>query len=237
MTLVDSVNLWMILNSNEFYFQSSDIDVRIDKQHIYHIIMAQYADLECVYADTSYMHKNVELFWKKNKDRIKRLLDTLDLEYNPIENYSTVETGNLDANGTKKFTQKDNTNFTKNFTQKDNTNSTKDESIDSENKHFVSAFNNINGEDVEQTRDTVHTTDNTTFNENYNSGQDTKYNEDYNSGQDTGTTDHEETLGTKKGLTNLSYQELIDKQRRTIQFDIDDWILREFAKDLLISIW
>lgn len=213
MTLVDSVNLWMILNNNEFYFQSSDIDVRIDKEHIYHIIMAQYADLECVYADTSYMHKNVELFWKKNKDRIKRLLDTLDLEYNPIENYSTVETGKLDANGTKKFNQKDNTN------------STKDETIDSESKHFVSAFNNINGEDVEQTRDTAHTTDNT------------KFNEDYSSGQDTGTTDHEETLGTKKGLTNLSYQELIDKQRRTVQFDIDDWILREFAKDLLISIW
>lgn len=213
MTLVDSINLWMILNNNEFYFQSSDIDVRIDKQHIYHVIMAQYADLECVYADTSYMHKNVELFWKKNKDRIKRLLDTLDLEYNPIENYSTVETGKLDANGTKKFNQKDNTS------------STKDETIDSEGKHFVSAFNNINGEDVEQTRETVHTTDNT------------KFNEDYNSGQDTGTTDHEETLGTKKGLTNLSYQELIDKQRRTIQFDIDDWILREFAKDLLISIW
>lgn len=213
MTLVDSVNLWMILNNNEFYFQSSDIDVRIDKEHIYHVIMAQYADLECVYADTSYMHKNVELFWTKNKDRIKRLLDTLDLEYNPIENYSTVETGKLDANGTKKFNQTDNTS------------STKDETIDSESKHFVSAFNNINGEDVEQTRDTVHTTDNT------------KFNEDYKSGQDTGTTDHEETLGTKKGLTNLSYQELIDKQRRTVQFDIDDWILREFAKDLLISIW
>lgn len=175
--------------------------------------MAEYADFECVYADTSYMHKNVELFWEKNNDRIKRLLDTLDLEYNPIENYSTVETGNLEAKGTKKFTQKDNTN------------STKDETIDSESKHFVSAFNNINGEDVEQTRDTAHTTDTTSFNE------------DYNSGQDTGTTDHEETSATKKGLTNLSYQELIDKQRRTVQFDIDDWILREFAKELLICIW
>lgn len=213
MTLVDSVNLWMILHNNEFYFQSSDIDTRIDKDHIYHIIMSQYADLECVYSDTTYMHKNVELFWIKNKDRIKRLLDTLDIKYDPIENYSTVETGNLDANGTKKFTQKDNTS------------STTDETINSESKHFVSAFNNINGEDVEQSRDTANTTDNTSFNE------------DYNSGQDTGTTDHEETLHTKKGLTNLSYQELIDKQRRTVQFDIDDWILREFAKDLLICVW
>ena len=213
MTLVDSVNLWMILNNNEFYFESCNIDKRIDKQHIYHIIMSQYADLECVYADTSYMHKNVELFWEKNADRIKRLLDTLDLTYDPLENYSTVETGKADANGTKKFDQKDNTS------------STKDETIDTESKHFVSAYNNVQGEDVEQTRDTIHTTDNT------------KFNEDYTSGQNTGTTDHEETLDTKRGITNLSYQELIDKQRRTVQFDIDDWILREFAKDLLISIW
>ena len=136
MTLVDSVNLWMMLHNNEFYFQSSDIDTRINKDHIYHIIMSQYADLECVYSDTSYMHKNVELFWIKNKDRITRLLDTLDIKYDPIENYSTVETGNLDANGTKKFTQKDNTS------------STTDETINTESKHFVSAFNNINGEDV-----------------------------------------------------------------------------------------
>lgn len=189
MTLIDSINLWQIKNDDKFYFESMDIDERIDKHYLFDLIVTQYMNMQVLYADTKLYHRTVELFFLKNKDRISKLLDTIDLKYNPIENYSATENGTSIKTGNK------------------------NSNLNNEDKHYVSAYNNVAGEDVLSTRDASVGSENT------------------NTGED------EATELKKSGLVSSSYQELIDKERKTALFDIDDFILKEFAKELLISIW
>lgn len=213
MTLIDSINLWRLQNQNEFYFKDVVLDERLNKEDLYNMILTEYMNMLVLYANPQFFKTTVKLFFLKNKDRISNLIDTTVLKYDPLENYSTIETGKLDRTGTKGFTQAD--NRTENITREGNTTST----------HYVSAFNNVQGEDVEQYRDVISAKETVVDTENYTSAQDTN------------TKDNEETLGTKKGITNLTYQDLVEKQRKVVQFSIYEWILKEFAKDLLVAIW
>lgn len=175
--------------------------------------LTEYMNMLVLYANPQLFKTTVKLFFLKNKDRISDLIDTTVLNYDPLENYSTVETGKLDRTGTKGFTQAD--NRTENIAREGDTTST----------HYVSAFNNVQGEDVEQNRDVIKAKEKVVDTENYTSAQDTN------------TKDNEETRDTKKGITNLTYQDLVEKQRKVVQFSIYEWILKEFAKDLLVAIW
>lgn len=213
MTLIDSINLWRLQNQNEFYFNDIVLDERLNKEDLYNMILTEYMNMLVLYANPQLFKTTVKLFFLKNKDRISDLIDTTVLNYDPLENYSTVETGKLDRTGTKGFTQAD--NRTENIMREGDTTST----------HYVSAFNNIQGEDVEQSRDVIKAKEKVVDNENYTSAQDTN------------TKDNEETRDTKKGITNLTYQDLVEKQRKVVQFSIYEWILKEFAKDLLVAIW
>lgn len=213
MTLIDSINLWRLQNQNEFYFNDIVLDERLNKEDLYNMILTEYMNMLVLYANPQLFKTTVKLFFLKNKDRISDLIDTTVLNYDPLENYSTVETGKLDRTGTKGFTQAD--NRTENINREGDTTST----------HYVSAFNNIQGEDVEQNRDVIKAKEKVVDTENYTSAQDTN------------TKDNEETRDTKKGITNLTYQDLVEKQRKVVQFSIYEWILKEFAKDLLVAIW
>lgn len=213
MTLIDSINLWRLQNQNEFYFNDIVLDERLNKEDLYNMILTEYMNMLVLYANPQLFKTTVKLFFLKNKDRISDLIDTTVLNYDPLENYSTVETGKLDRTGTKGFTQAD--NRTENITREGDTTST----------HYVSAFNNVQGEDVEQSRDVIKAKEKVVDTENYTSAQDTN------------TKDNEETIDTKKGITNLTYQDLVEKQRKVVQFSIYEWILKEFAKDLLVAIW
>lgn len=213
MTLIDSINLWRLQNQNEFYFNDIVLDERLNKEDLYNMILTEYMNMLVLYANPQLFKTTVKLFFLKNKDRISDLIDTTVLNYDPLENYSTVETGKLDRTGTKGFTQAD--NRTENIVREGDTTST----------HYVSAFNNVQGEDVEQNRDVIKAKEKVVDTENYTSAQDTN------------TKDNEETRDTKKGITNLTYQDLVEKQRKVVQFSIYEWILKEFAKDLLVAIW
>lgn len=213
MTLIDSINLWRLQNQNEFYFNDIVLDERLNKEDLYNMILTEYMNMLVLYANPQLFKTTVKLFFLKNKDRISDLIDTTVLNYDPLENYSTVETGKLDRTGTKGFTQAD--NRTENITREGDTTST----------HYVSAFNNVQGEDVEQSRDVIKAKEKVVDTENYTSAQDTN------------TKDNKETRDTKKGITNLTYQDLVEKQRKVVQFSIYEWILKEFAKDLLVAIW
>lgn len=213
MTLIDSINLWRLQNQNEFYFNDIVLDERLNKEDLYNMILTEYMNMLVLYANPQLFKTTVKLFFLKNKDRISDLIDTTVLNYDPLENYSTVETGKLDRTGTKGFTQAD--NRTENIAREGKTTST----------HYVSAFNNVQGEDVEQSRDVIEAKETVVDTENYTSAQDTN------------TKDNEETRDTKKGITNLTYQDLVEKQRKVVQFSIYEWILKEFAKDLLVAIW
>lgn len=233
MTLIDNVELWRMMHNDAFYFESMQIDERLDKHYVYDIIMTQYMNMTTLYSDTELYHKAIELFWVKNKDRISKLLDTLEIEYNPIENYSTIETGTAERKGSKDLSKNGETNSTINKTVDASVN--KSTNTETEDKHFVSPYNNVNGNDVGASRDTGTASEHSTEDSTETTTQTGK--ETSEATEKTSTGENETTLGTKKGITNLSYQELIEKQRRTVMFDIDDFILKEFAKELLISIW
>lgn len=42
---------------------------------------------------------------------------------------------------------------------------------------------------------------------------------------------------TRDGINRYTYQQLIDQQRKSVEFHADDYILRYWAKELMIGIW
>lgn len=42
---------------------------------------------------------------------------------------------------------------------------------------------------------------------------------------------------TTTGLSRHSYQDLIEQQRNVVNFHVDDYILRDWAKELMVAVW
>lgn len=212
------------------------IDPRIDKMYLFTLLMREYRHMMCYEEDFDQFTWQVDAFFFKHAETIKRLLDSVDMTFDPLQNHGmkTVrdfdrtqniqEKGTSDTTGTMKGTKtntqqtltdkndvKDTTEDTtgnvkevgsENSTQdstdsksksteatRDITDSTQrsssgeettsetshetdsktDSETGSEDKtrtHYVSAFNQTSGNDVEDERETNHTGSSSTINSN-----------------------------------------------------------------------
>lgn len=205
MTLIESIQVWELRNEGRHWFDDFTLDSRIKRDYLYKQILSEYRDIKTVYSDSELFHDTVKAFFIMESDTITRLLDTYELEYNPIENYNKTTTVDRDLTGKIDYTQGDEAHDRR----------------EEEDDHYVSAFNNPTGDSVLQTKDTSVETDENS----------------YNSTRKTDSKNTEDVKQHETGITSSSYQELIDKQRKTVQFNIVKWILTEFCRHLLVGLW
>ena len=193
MYLIESIEVWKIRNPDTDYLDSVEMDSRLDKALLMDLLLSEYSEMDVVNTNSIAMHTAVENLFKKYKDNIKRLLDTLDLEYNPIDNYKTVEKRTLG------------------ITESEN----KGNNYSGEDTKYVSAYNQLDNSDTKERRDVSET-------------------DEYSTSE--GNTNEDETI-LKTGMVNGNYQDLISKERELAKFNIYNYILQIFAKELLIAQW
>lgn len=96
------LNFFDILAIRPNFFDDADIDARLDKEEIKMAILERCGTLLPLYTNSEMFKTFSDSFFKRRKTIITKLIDTTELEYNPIHNYDRSETltREYDENGT-----------------------------------------------------------------------------------------------------------------------------------------
>lgn len=96
MTLVDLCEIYAIktgAGSNyAAIFADSEIDPRIGVVPFFNLLCQKFGNCEPIFNTTEVFKLFSDAWFNRNNDTIKRMLDALAMEYNPIENYDRTET-------------------------------------------------------------------------------------------------------------------------------------------------
>lgn len=198
-----------LYNYDNTLFDTMQVPAGVDKVNVLvPNLLADLAELEVIYPDPAVMKTIIEVWSKKQLPVWSKLMDTVNLEYNPIYNkdgyYEETETRDLE-----------------------NINSTTDiinETVTDEgsNTNSVSAFNSNTFENRE--KDTI-------ANERSSEAQ----NSTTSSNTDTGTVSRERHEYGNIGVTTT--QQMIKEEREVSQFNIVNYIIEDFKQRFCIMVY
>lgn len=260
MTLLDIIEVYNINNGNDLnditaIYEDIELDSRLDKEVLAGVLLDECGAMTSIYNVTSTFKYFSNLFFKKYKWNIKKLVDTLEAEYDPLKNRSLewTETSDIQQNlvtdedvsesrtkgntGTQTKTLDEKVEFSEDNSKSSDFDSTETNTVSAMNSNnylpdtqrVVDSTTSENGEvsSTDETDATSVRTDNLT--ETIAASTDRDKNEDLDWDE---TDTHEES-----GTVNTDYQTLIEKERKVAQFSIYGWIAKKYAKELFLLVY
>ena len=275
-TLIDIIQIGNFntekdLNDTDWLYGDIDIDDRLDKDILIDSIIDQCGAMRAIYNTTPIFKRFSDNFFKKYKWNIGKLIDTLELKYDPIINKSVnwTETTSIEQNldteeGIEENREKSNTGTqtkadTGTQTKADTGTQTKADTGTQSNvynetqENTISAMNSstyqpdnkkeTDGDNTRTDNLTSTRTDNltSTRTDNLTSTRTDDLSETINATNDRNKNENltwEETDTHKEdGLNNITFQELIEKERKVAEFSIYNWITKKYAKELFLLVY
>lgn len=228
MNLIDILTEYAIAHdhSDELFLMLQDytIDNRISRETLNRIIIKDLGTMRPITSYTEVYKMLVDTFFEKYEDNIKRLLDTLDIEYNPLQNKNITEIETIGE--TEQRESSGHINNTDSYT----TNVDNVETGTDINEKQVSAFDATTYQNKDKNTDTRNLrTDNDTT----HSGTTTSViTSDVDTDRDV---TRNKTIAGKDG--NDSMQDLIKEERRLAEFNIYNWIIEQMRKELFLLVY
>lgn len=111
------LNFFDILAIRPNFFDDADIDNRLDKEEIKMAILERCGTLLPLYTNSEMFKSFSDSFFKQRKNIISKLIDTTELNYNPIDNYNRVEEINRKYDETNENTTQTDETATRNSEQ------------------------------------------------------------------------------------------------------------------------
>lgn len=220
MTFLDMIEMYNVKVGNDLdnidsLFTDAWIDERLDKHVLAGVLLDKCGAMRCLYETTNTFKFFSDNFFNKYHWNIKKLVDTVEAEYNPLVN--------------KKLTWTETTDIEQNLdTDEDRSkqNTGTQGAIYSENEtNTISAMNSSTYE-PDNKRDI--------------SGSNTRtdnLNESINASKDENLTWDETDVHTEEGIINTTYQDLIEKERKQAQFNVYNWIADKYTKELFLLVY
>lgn len=198
----------------DYYWLWKDIvlDSRLDKEVLITSILRELSDSTPIVGTVGGFKTQSDAFFKRWKQQISKLIDTMELEYNPIWNVDgdTWETRDIDRERQESVGD----DFTRNQTDTD----------DGTREHQVSADNSsaYQPESYDKTHDGSSTNETT--------------GRDINTNETEGTADrfHQKRTGNI-GVTTT--QKMINEERELQEFNIYNWIVNKYNVELFLRVW
>ena len=220
MTFLDMIEMYNVKVGNDLdnidsLFTDAQIDERLDKHVLAGVLLDKCGAMRCLYETTNTFKFFSDNFFKKYEWNIKKLVDTVEAEYNPLVNkkLTWTETTDIEQNlDTDEDRSKQNTGTQGAIYSESETNT-------------ISAMNSSNYE-PDNKRDI--------------SGNNTRtdnLNESINASKDENLTWDETDIHTEEGIINTAYQDLIEKERKQAQFNVYNWIADKYAKELFLLVY
>lgn len=219
-----TLDLMGIYNYDPTILDLMQIPAAIDRQTLIDNLIMETAEMEILYSNADFLKSAIGSWSAKNLHVWEKLYDTTQYEYNPIWNKdgTIVELETRDLKGSDHTT--DNTDRVDNLQDKE----TRD--LKDKNLHSVFGFNSDNA--APEGMDEGEYKGNDTFDHTGRQDLDRTFDK---ATTDTGTVKHERTEQGNIGLT--STQELIEKQRSVVEFNIMDVIIKDFMQRFCIGVY
>lgn len=237
--------LWEINNPDKSYFDDIPIHAFVDKEALLDLIVMECGDLRTIDSNSGFFYERVKMFFKIHKWNIDKLCESLQYEYEPLENYHGIEDRKVDRDvAFDSVTDRDQTDdrVTDRGWSEKGTN-------DEQDVHYISAYNDKEsperigtdslGRPIYKFNDTEHDRDTIDISYQKSGDEDISVNdvlaEDIrkNDVTDEDIVEHK----TKSGNNGQSYQSLIEEERKQAQFNVYKWILNHWFHEMVISVW
>lgn len=211
MNLIDTLDMYAMLNDSDEMFlmlQDYTLDNRIDRTTLNTVIIKDLGAVRPITTDCTMFKLLLEAFFNKYSYNITKLVDTMYLEYSPL-NTKDIDHTLTEIENRHSVGDIDNTD-----TYSTNTDSTE--------TNTVSAYDSNSYQPHDQTvgdNDVEH------------SGETTS---DIESTVDTEKNLTENTSG-KDGDT--SYQSLLEQERKASEFNIFNWIIQRMREELFLLVY
>lgn len=228
MNLVDIIQVFNMNSGNDIddmekFYADIDIDERIDKSTLVGVLLDECGAMDVLYSTTGTFKYFSDNFFKKYKWNIGKLLDTLDLEYDPIKNKNVewTETTSIEQNL-----------------------DTAEESGENRNRKNTGTQKNEYGEDETNTISAMNSGSYQPDNKSEKEGSNTRtdnLNEDITSSKDRNKNEaltwEETDKHVESGTNDIIVQDLIEKERRVAQFSVYGWIAKKYAHELFLLVY
>ena len=89
------ITLWGFYNyTDKELFKDIRLPEGIDKEELVNLIMIECGDLFPYYQQPTYLKMQIDNFFNRKYDGFSKMVEALNMEYNPIENYDRMEEWN-----------------------------------------------------------------------------------------------------------------------------------------------
>ena len=219
-----TLDLMGLYNYDPTILDLMQIPSALDRQTLIDNLIMETAEQEILYSNAGFLKQAIGSWSAKNLHKWEELYDTTQYEYNPIWNKdgTIIETETRDLAGTDHTT--DNTDRVDNLQDKE----TRD--LNDKNLHSVYGFNSDSAAPESQDEGEYKGTDTN----DHTGRQDIDRTFD-KATTDTGTIKHERVEQGNIGLT--STQQLIEEQRKVVEFNIMDVIIKDFMQRFCIGVY
>ena len=245
MTLQDSVQMWMIANPTKTHSDWFDFIVDtnglLDKNALWEYLYMEYIDMTVIDSNSGAFHERVKTFFDTHRWNIDKLVNTMNLEYDPLHDYEwhqkrrTDREQSVETIGNREQQDVYEENMVDVYENDGSTGGT--------DVHLISAFNDTESPigtpsryvDSEQYRDTHSAT-------HEDQGTDDREIQGSRGIKEDTTKDEELVEGIddsirREGLKNNTFQDLIEQERRTAEFNIYKWIGKHFCLECCVAVW
>lgn len=228
MNLVDIIQVFNMNSGNDIddmekFYADIDIDERIDKSTLVGVLLDECGAMDVLYSTTGTFKYFSDNFFKKYKWNIGKLLDTLDLKYDPIKNKNVewTETTSIEQNLDTAEESGENRNRKNTGTQKNE--------YDEDETNTISAMNSGSYQPDNKSEKEGSNTRTDDLSEDITSSKDRNKNE--------ALTWEETDKHIESGTNDIIVQDLIEKERRVAQFSVYGWIAKKYAHELFLLVY
>lgn len=200
----------------EMLTTTAEFDSRIDKEVLGMDIVQTCGAMTPVYNQSDVfviMHRQ---FFAKWGSQISKLLDTVEMEYPALENFSREEERKLKNVEDRKDTREGELKRTDEM----------ESSSTNEQEDKVSAYN-----------ESVYQPDSQTSSANESKGKNTRGDTSKDSYKKDNTINEDETKKVHGMNGNYSYQKLLEDQRRVAEFNVYQWITNKYMEVMMLCVF
>ena len=228
MTFLDMIEIYNVkngyeLNDIEKIFDGIVLDSRLDKGVLAGVLMDQCGAMRCIYETTATFKYFSDNFFKKYEWNIKKLVDSIEFEYNPLENKSLHWTETTD------ITQNLDTSETSDEDRSKRNTGTQGSTYSEDETNTVSAMNSSTYQPDSKRDISGNNTRTDNLSEVIDATNSRSKDEDLTWDE---TDEHIES-----GTVNTAYQDLIKKEREQAQFNVYNWIANKYSKELFLLVY
>lgn len=244
MTLLDIIEIYNMKTGRKIddvgsLYEDIDIDARIDKEILVGSLLDECGAMNCLYDTTATFKYFSNNFFKKYKWNIVKLLDTLELKYNPLTNKNVTWTETTKIEQDLDTAESQSENRGRSTSEEDserNTGSVKNNySDDEENKISAMNANDYVPDNKRKTEGENKREDDLKRERNGSSSEHIDASKDRNKSENLAW--DEIDTHTESGTNDVLYQDLIEKERKVAQFSIYNWISKKYAKELFLLVY